>query len=149
MSKYKEGIMKKEATAAWWDKLGKPQYGGEMIIRANWDIVNFDPYDAPLGTIHSAWLERLVSDDWTMDPEIYDYKTHYHPYQYLKGHMAESWEFTDPGTYVIHLRKGIHWQDIPPANGREFIAEDIIFHYQPIVRSGSGFKTESPLPCTL
>ena len=85
----KEGVMKKKAATAWWDKLGKPQYGGEMIIRANWDIVNFDPHHAPLGTISSAWLERLVSDDWTMDPEIYDYKTHYHPYQYLKGHWRK------------------------------------------------------------
>jgi len=42
-------MMKKKATTAWWDKLGKPQYGGEMIIRANWDIVNFDPYNAPPG----------------------------------------------------------------------------------------------------
>jgi peptide/nickel transport system substrate-binding protein len=122
--------MKKKAATAWWDKLGKPQYGGEMVIRANWDIVNFDPHHAPLGTISSAWLERLVSDDWTLDPEIYDYKTHYHPYQYLRGHLAESWEFTDPGTYIIHLRKGIHWQDIPPACGREFVAEDVVFHFK-------------------
>jgi hypothetical protein len=28
----------------WWDKLGEPQYGGEITIRANKDIVNFDPY---------------------------------------------------------------------------------------------------------
>jgi len=30
----------------WWDKLGKPQYGGEIVIRANWEIENFDPYNA-------------------------------------------------------------------------------------------------------
>ena len=41
-----------EKQGAWWDKLGKPQYGGEMVIRANWNIVNFDPYNAPLGNIH-------------------------------------------------------------------------------------------------
>jgi hypothetical protein len=76
--------MKKKAATPWWDDLSKPRYGGEMIIRANLDIVNFDPYDAPMATIHSAWLERLVSDDWTTDPEIYDFKIHYHPYQYLK-----------------------------------------------------------------
>jgi len=29
---------------AWWDKLGKPQYGGEIVIRGNRDIINFDPY---------------------------------------------------------------------------------------------------------
>jgi len=33
-----------KSKAAWWDKLGKPQYGGEMVIRATRNIVNFDPY---------------------------------------------------------------------------------------------------------
>ena len=136
---------KARADGNWWDKLGQPQYGGEIIIRANWDIVNFDPYNAPLGTIHSAWLDRLVSDDWTMNPEVYDYKTHYHPHQYLKGHLAESWEFTDPGTHIIHLRKGIHWQDIPPANGREFITEDVIFHINRLCGL-NGFKTNPRCP---
>ena len=50
--------MKRKATTGsnWWDKLGKPQYGGEMVIRANWDIVNFDPYTHHLGTyIRRGW----------------------------------------------------------------------------------------------
>jgi hypothetical protein len=51
----------------WWEGPGKPEYGGELVIRANNDIVNFDPYNSPGGNIHSAWLERLVSDDWTLD----------------------------------------------------------------------------------
>ena len=35
--------MKKQKTT-WWDELGKPQYGGEMVIRADRNIMNFDPY---------------------------------------------------------------------------------------------------------
>ena len=31
------------ANSHWWDKLGKPQYGGEFTIRLNRKIVNFDP----------------------------------------------------------------------------------------------------------
>ena len=104
----------------WWDKLGKPEYGGELVIRANTDIVNFDPFNPPFGNIHSAWMETLVADDWTLDPAIFDFKAHWRPSKYVKGHLLESWEFTDPSTYVAHLRRGIHWQDIPPANGREF-----------------------------
>lgn len=102
----------------WWDKLGKPQYGGEIVIRANRNIVNFDPYfSEQRANIYSAWMEKLHADDWTLDPAIFDYKTCWHPSQYLKGCLAESWEFTDPRTHVVHLRKGIHWQDIPPADG--------------------------------
>ena len=37
--------MKMESTTdgKWWDKLGKPQYGGELVIRSKRDVVNFDP----------------------------------------------------------------------------------------------------------
>jgi len=46
-----------------------PQYGGEITIRAGRNIVNFDPYFTEgLTNIYGAWLERLVTDDWTTDP---------------------------------------------------------------------------------
>jgi len=32
--------------ANWWEKLGNPQYGGEINIRASRNIENFDPYFA-------------------------------------------------------------------------------------------------------
>jgi len=53
-----------EKQANWWDKLGAPQYGDEMVIRINRDVVNFDPYFTEgLTGIYGAWLERLVADD--------------------------------------------------------------------------------------
>ena len=129
----------------WWEKLGKPQYGGEITIRASRDIVNFDPYFAEtLTSIYGAWLERLVTDDWTLDPEIWDYKIAWHPSKYMKGNLAESWEFPDPNTHVIHIRKGIHWQNISPANGREFTADDVLFHYGRLYGLGGGFTKPSP-----
>ena len=131
----------------WWDKLGKPKYGGEMVIRASRNIVLFDPFiTEPLTNIHSAWLERLVMDDWTLDPTIFDYKSHWHPSQYLKGFLAESWEFADPSTYVAHLRKGIQWQDKSPANSREFIADDVVFHFNRLFGLDGGFNKPSPFP---
>ena len=77
---------------SWWEKLGRPQYGGEMVIRASRNIVNFDPYFG-VGPVHivTAWMERLVADDWTVDPTIFDYKPLWHPSQYLKGQLAENW----------------------------------------------------------
>jgi peptide/nickel transport system substrate-binding protein len=115
--------------ANWWEKLGRPEDGGELVIRANSDIVNFDPYNAPLGHIYSVWLERLVSDDWTLDPAVFDFKAHWRPAQYMKGQLTESWEMPDASTYVAHLRKGIYWQNITTANGREFTAGDVVFHF--------------------
>ncbi len=34
--------------------------------------------------------------------------------------LAERWEEPDDTTVVFHLRRGVHWQNRPPVNGREF-----------------------------
>ena len=42
----------------WWDNLGVPQYGGELVIRANRNIQNFDPYfdESNLCSIQGVWM---------------------------------------------------------------------------------------------
>jgi peptide/nickel transport system substrate-binding protein len=135
-----QGVSMEKQATKWWDKLGKPEYGGELVIRANNDIVNFDPIHSPDGNIHTAWLERLVSPDWTVAPEVFDFKPHWHPSEYMKGQLAESWEFTDNSTYVAHLRHGIHWQHLPPTHGREFTADDVVFHYHRLCGLGEFAK---------
>jgi peptide/nickel transport system substrate-binding protein len=133
----------------WWDKLGKPQYGGEIVVRSVRDILNFDPYNgAHLTQVYAAWLERPFSEDWTVDPAVFDYQT-MAPNQFMKGLLAESWEFTDPYTFVIHIRKGIHWQNLPPVNGREFTADDVAFHFHRLLGLGSGFTKPAPYHATV
>jgi ABC-type transport system substrate-binding protein len=88
-------------------------------------------------------MERLFTDDWTLDPNVFSYKLTWRPDQYLKGLLAESWEFPNSSTIVFHLRRGIHWQDIPPASGREFIADDIVFHFNREYGMGGGFTKPS------
>ena len=128
----------------WWDKLGKPQYGGEMVFRLNRKIINFDPYyGVHLTQIHTAWMEKMHTPDWTADPAAHHERTSSRPTQ-GKGHLAETWEFTDPYTYVVHLRQGVFWQDVPPANGRELVAEDIAFHFHRMYGLGSGYTQPSP-----
>jgi ABC-type transport system substrate-binding protein len=128
----------------WWDKLGKPQYGGEFVFRLNRKIVNFDPYFGHhLTQIHTGWMERLHAVDWTRNPAVIDRRKSALPTR-GKGHLAESWEFTDPHTYVVHLHQGIHWQDLPPANGREFTADDVAFHFHRLYGLGSGYTQPSP-----
>ena len=70
--------------------------------------------------------------------------THFRPVEFVNGQLAENWEFPDPNTLVVHLRQGIHWQDIPPADGREFTADDVVFHYHRLYGLGSGFTKPSP-----
>ncbi len=128
----------------WWDKLGKPQYGGEMAFRTTKNMVNWDPYFAELlPQVYTAWMEKLTAEDWTLDPAVFDYKI-VTPVQYMKGHLADNWEFTAPGTLVLHLHQGVHWQDIPPVNGREFTADDVVYHFHRLYGLGSGFTKPAP-----
>jgi ABC-type transport system substrate-binding protein len=127
-----------QITGHWWDNLGKPQYGGEFTIRLNRRIVNFDPYyGVHLTQIHTAWLEKMFTDDWTMDPAVYDYRVGQRPDAGIKGHL-------DPYTFAVHVRKGVHWQNLPPADGREFVAEAIVFHFHRMYGLGSCYTRVSP-----
>jgi len=126
------------ATGNWWDSLGKPQYGGTLTLRLAVNVAGFDPYFMSTAMSINPWWERLYQDDWTLNPSVFGYKLGYRPSDYVKGDLAESWSFTDPGTFVVHLRQGIHWQDIPPANGRELTADDVVFNYDRMYGLGSG-----------
>jgi len=54
--------MMENNAARWWDKLGTPQYGGELTVRASRNIVNFDPYfgssPASTGRGWRGWWSR-------------------------------------------------------------------------------------------
>jgi peptide/nickel transport system substrate-binding protein len=131
-------------TGNWWDSLGKPQYGGTMTIRVNADITDFDPWAPATMCIFAGWMERLFADNWTLDPAVFNYSITWRPPDYVVGGLAKSWEFSDPGTIVFHLRQGVHWQNIAPANGRELTADDIIFHFDREYGLGGGYTTASP-----
>ena len=134
-----------QTSGKWWDKLGQPQYGGEMVLRLNRDIVNWDPYNTQtLTSIESAWMEKLHADVWTVDPAEWSFLILYRPSQYVQGNLAENWEFSDPNTLVVHLRKGMRWQDIPPVNGREFNSSDVTYHFHRMYGGGDGFTKPSP-----
>jgi len=109
------------------------------------DPTTWDPY---LGTSNPSlcafFMEQPVANDWTLDPKVYDYTNGYTPPDYCVGFLCTSWEFTDSTTYVLHMKQGIHYQNIPPANGREMTAADIVYHYDRITGLGDGFTKVDP-----
>ncbi len=133
-------------TGNWWDALGKPQYGGEMVLQSNKNFTNFDTYnDQSLSSIMPGYMEKLFCDDWTLDPAVFNYQMGFRPDQFQKGYLAQSWEFTSPGVLTMKIRKGITWQNIQPANGREFTADDIAFHFNRLFGLGEyGYTTPAP-----
>ena len=131
------------STGNWWDSLGTPQYGGTITIRADADLTNWDPYSAPGSvSVTDLYLDNLTGDNWTENPSDFAYQADWRPPQYVTGRMAQSYEFTSPSTWVVHLRHGMHWQNLPPVNGREIVASDIIANY--VRQFGLGQGTGSP-----
>ena len=131
-------------TGKWWDKLGQPQYGGSLTVSINSNIVQFDPYLVGGTSIMNTWAEQLHCDDWTLDPSVFAYSMIFRPPDYVKGNLAASWEMTDTSTYIVHLRQGIHWQNIPPVSGREFTADDVVWNFDRMYGLGGGFTKPSP-----
>jgi peptide/nickel transport system substrate-binding protein len=129
--------------ANWWDKFGEPQYGGTLMVRVSTNMdTKFDP--AEWGGNIMAYWETLFYRDWTVDRNICDFKTEFVSPEYYKGGLAESWEQTDPQTVTVKIRQGIKWQDKPPMNGRELTADDVVYTYDRILGTGSGFTKPNP-----
>jgi peptide/nickel transport system substrate-binding protein len=113
-----------------------PKYGGQLTY-----VITGQAFSSPqmiqvgtqIGYINSFAYERLVMGDWAKGPEGTNQWSFFHytyvPPQYLTGALAESWEQTDPVTFIYHLRKGVRFQNKPPVNAREVVADDIVYSY--------------------
>jgi peptide/nickel transport system substrate-binding protein len=133
------------STGNWWDSLGTPQYGGTLTIRINADITNWDPYySSSYMDIEAAWMEKTFVPIWTLNPSVFAYSITFVPPDYIAGSLVKSWEMSTPNTFVVHLRQGIYWQNMPPANGRQFVASDVVFHFDRLLGLGDGFTSPSP-----
>jgi len=131
--------IQKSASAAWWDKFGKPEYGGEFVqattnLDAQFDTLSF------IGLNNDLWFSvPLFESDWTLDPEIYPTGSFFVPEKYCVPYASEKWELRDPRSFVVYLKKGIKWQNKPPVNGREFTAQDIVASMKRRMGPGSMF----------
>jgi peptide/nickel transport system substrate-binding protein len=130
-------------TTNWWDKFGEPKYGGEITTVKDTIVTIFDPFAGGYPG-WQPWLEGLFKWDWALDRNVWSFSYHFVPYEYHKGNLAESWEFSpDLKSMIVHIRKGVKWQDKAPVNGREFTAHDVQYHYDRILGTGSGFTEPS------
>jgi peptide/nickel transport system substrate-binding protein len=98
------------------------------------DMRSWDIADSASGAANvlSFVYEQLVFGDWAKGlggtrAETYMNYGVFNWSKNAKGGLAQSWEWTDPLTLVLHIRQGIRFQNKPPANGREVTAEDVAF----------------------
>ncbi len=111
-----------------------PKYGGVINVAYPEDVMGFDPdRDMKL----RSWSTRLANDrlltgDWAKGPagtgEVDWTIGEAGRLELLTGELAESYEISEPGTFIFHIRKGVRWNDKPPMNGREFTADDAAFN---------------------
>jgi peptide/nickel transport system substrate-binding protein len=122
-----------------------PQYGGTIAIATN---LGEPPHtDTWWGTIHyraiNLVLDKLGMIDWATPRDKWGFMGWYTPFELIKPHLAESFEQPDPLTLIFKIRKGIRWHNKAPMNGRELVAEDIVFNYNRMAGLG-GFTEKSP-----
>lgn len=130
-------------TGDWWEKFGEPQYGGEIVLRSQSIMESWDP-GTWLG-YRWGYMECLFYRDWTVDREECGFFTELVAPEYYTSGLAESWEQSDPTTYIVKIHEGIKWQNKEPMNGRELTAYDVEYSYDRILGTGNGFTEKNPI----
>ncbi|MFC1921626.1 ABC transporter substrate-binding protein, partial [Chloroflexota bacterium] len=114
-----------------------------LTISRTSDPTNWDPFFM-IRAEGTLIMETLARRKLEVDPSEFNFTTRFFPFKYREGNLAESWETSsDMTSYTLHIREGIHWQDVPPVNGREFTADDVEYHYHRMLGIGSGFTEGS------
>jgi peptide/nickel transport system substrate-binding protein len=100
-----------------------PKRGGTLSLRL-WDPPHFDLHAAgglsyklhiPMTFTHSRLVRTKTGPSVT--PGTFP----------IEPDLAESWQQTNETTYVFKLRRGVKWHPKPPMNGREFVADDVVY----------------------
>ena len=110
-----------------------PKRGGVLTRASAWDPPVIDPrLTQSVGTFQFAGLtsNRLVrysfSDEAANAADLS-----------LKGDLAESWQSSaDFRVWTFKLRQGVKWQNLPPLNGREFVAADVKYCFEQYAKEG-------------
>ena len=119
---------------------GPPQYGGTLNIGTVYvglTALSFDPADWNWKVNHDAGMvyEQLFAAD--LEQSVgqggrLGFKSEgWLPPEAIRGELAESWEWVDPLTVVVHLRRGVRFPDKPGVMAaRELDAHDVVWSFE-------------------
>ncbi len=131
------------------DSLGrlveKPRYGGWFNFSRTTDVRGFDE----ITTLHSSAATKALTHDelftgdytkgttgtaettWTTTGSVmWDLEV---------PMLATSFEHPDHETLIWHIRQGIHFQNLPPVNGRELDAHDVVASIERVFETPGSF----------
>jgi peptide/nickel transport system substrate-binding protein len=113
-----------------------PKYGGTFNVIGNQDITNFDDlFQWTCGCLSvQVTNEELMGPDWAKGPA----GTGAMSFEMTNGFdnmgrfntqgLAESWNLdANTNTITLKIRKGVYWQNKAPTNGRELVADDVVY----------------------
>ena len=108
-----------------------PEYGGTLTFANALEIANADAgLHGAVGIYVSGVIETLGIMNWAIDRDAFAFSSTYTPEFPFTGQLAESWDISPDGlTYTFHIRRGVHWHNKAPMNGRELTAEDIEYSF--------------------
>jgi peptide/nickel transport system substrate-binding protein len=113
----------------------RPEYGGTWRYAylepdAGWDFHKTISYKTEY--MQSFVQANLVQYPVGPGADPYDFS--------VAPYLAESWKMSDDGRSVtFYLQKGVKWQNRPPTNGREFVADDVKFSFDHMKRVKSQY----------
>lgn len=99
--------------------------GGKFVWAQSDDPVGGDPHshEEPGTQALTSPVHNCLFFPWEETPGE----------QIIEGELVESWEQPSDEELILHLRKGVKWQDVNPVNGREFVASDVEFNLKRMV----------------
>ena len=110
-----------------------PKRGGTLTRASAWDPPVLDPrLTQSVGTFQflgltNSRLVRYTFADEASNPGDMG----------LKGDLAESWQASsDYRVWTFKLRQGVKWHNVPPLNGREFVAADVKYCFEAYAKEG-------------
>jgi peptide/nickel transport system substrate-binding protein len=112
-----------------------PKYGGVLKEGIDFASRHLDPHSpggvagfGSPGICYSQLLTLKSGPDVPLPSHIPD------------GDLAESWQQADDLAYIFKLRQGVKFHNIAPVNGRELVADDVVYSFNR-VRELKGFAS--------
>ncbi len=97
--------------------------GGKYVFALSEDVIGADPqsHEEPSSLISAMPAYNHLFFPWVEGP----------PTQIeLKGELVETWEQPSNTELILHLRKGVTFQNVAPLNGRPFTSKDVLYNMQ-------------------
>ena len=111
-------------------QIAAPEYGGTFTYVWQNLQTKIDNYPTRHGDpVQGGVTEMLSIADWGIERSVYDHKSRPTPVWAMKGQLAEGWEQPDETTIIFPIRRGVHWHDKEPMNGRELTPDDIVYNF--------------------